>query len=146
MCKFGNKIMFLTLWHFWWIFFDFPIFRIYRKWNFSFFPQNCFRNVFGLITYIMKLYLRLCNFKNVDLKFVSQYEKKSKWCKTSFEEYINGSTYVYIRSFNHTMLVLTQRLIWIKTLFLFTVILVIHHQMLKCLLKPWNLFKVEVAL
>ena len=53
MCKFGNKNVFLIkLWHFLWNFFDFPIFSIYRKWEFSFFPKM----IFGLITHIIILF------------------------------------------------------------------------------------------
>ena len=55
MCKFGNKNVFLTLWHFWWNFFDFQVFSIYRKWEFSIFPKIVSTTFFGLITHIIKL-------------------------------------------------------------------------------------------
>ena len=56
MCKFGNKNVFLMLWHFLWNFFDIPIFSIYRKWEFSFFPTLVSTKFFGLITHIIKLF------------------------------------------------------------------------------------------
>ena len=56
MCKFANKNVFLMLWHFLWIFFDFPVFSIYRKWEFSFFPKIVSATIFGLITHIIKLF------------------------------------------------------------------------------------------
>ena len=58
MCKFGNKNVFLMLWHFFldFIFFDFPIFSIYRKWEFSIFPKIVSATIFGLITHIIKLF------------------------------------------------------------------------------------------
>ena len=56
MCKFGNKNLFLMLWHFLWNFFDFPIFSIYRKWEFSVFPKVVSETIFGLITRIIKLF------------------------------------------------------------------------------------------
>ena len=56
MCKFGNKNVFLTLWHFWWIFsFDFPI-SIYRKWEFSILIKIVAATFSGLITHIIKLF------------------------------------------------------------------------------------------
>ena len=56
MCKFGNKNVFLILWHFLWNFFDFPIFSIYRKLEFSIFPKIVSANFFCLITHIIKLF------------------------------------------------------------------------------------------
>ena len=56
MCKFVNKNMFLTLWHLCWIFFDFPIFSIYKKWEFSFFPKIVSATFIGLNTHIIKLF------------------------------------------------------------------------------------------
>ena len=56
MCKFGSKNVFLTLLHFWWIFFDFPIFSICRKWEFSVFLKIVSETFFGLITHIIKLF------------------------------------------------------------------------------------------
>ena len=56
MCKFGNKNVFLMLWHLWWNLFDFPIFSIYRKWKFSIFPKIVSATIFGLITHIIKLF------------------------------------------------------------------------------------------
>ena len=53
MCKFGNKNVFLMLWHFLWIFFVFPIFSIYRKWEFSIFPKIVSATIFGLIAHII---------------------------------------------------------------------------------------------
>ena len=67
MCKFGNKNVFLMLWHFFWIFFDFPIFSIYRKLEFSIFPQIVSATTFGLIRHIIKLFqtvqIQKANFK-----------------------------------------------------------------------------------
>ena len=56
MCKFGNKNVFLMLWHFLLNFFDFPIFSIYRKWEFSIVPKIVSAAIFGLITHIIKLF------------------------------------------------------------------------------------------
>ena len=56
MCKFGNKNVFLMLCHFLWKFFDFPIFSIYRKLEFSIFPKIVSATIFGLITHIIKLF------------------------------------------------------------------------------------------
>ena len=56
MCKFGNKNLFLMLWHFLWNFFDFPIFSIYKKWEFSVFPKIVSETIFVLITHIIKLF------------------------------------------------------------------------------------------
>ena len=56
VCKFGNKNVFLMLWHFLWNFFDFPIFSIYRKWEFSIFPKIVSATIFGLITHIINLF------------------------------------------------------------------------------------------
>ena len=56
MCKFGSKNVFVTRWHFWWIFFDFPIFSIYRKRKFSVFLKIVSATFFGLITHIIKLF------------------------------------------------------------------------------------------
>ena len=59
MCTFGNKYVFLMLRHFFfflWNFFDFPIFSIYRKWEFSIFPKIDSATIFGLITHIIKLF------------------------------------------------------------------------------------------
>ena len=67
MCKFGNKNVFLMLWHFLWNFFDFPIFSIYRKLEFSIFPKIVSATIFGLITHIVKLFetvqIQKANFK-----------------------------------------------------------------------------------
>ena len=56
MCKFGNKNVFLMLWHFLWNFFDYPIFSITEKWEFSIFPKIVSATIFGLITHIIKLF------------------------------------------------------------------------------------------
>ena len=56
MCKFGNKKLFLMLWHFLWNCFDFPIFSIYKKWEFSVFPKIVSETIFLLITHIIKLF------------------------------------------------------------------------------------------
>ena len=56
MCKFGNKNVFLMLWHFLWNFFDFLIFSITEKWEFSIFPKIVSATIFGLITHIIKLF------------------------------------------------------------------------------------------
>ena len=56
MCKFGNKNVFLMLCHCLWKFFDFPIFSIYRKLEFSIFPKIVSATIFGLITDIIKLF------------------------------------------------------------------------------------------
>ena len=67
MCKFGNKNVFLMLWHSLWNFFDFPIFSIYRKLEFSIFRKIVSATIFGLITHIIKLFQTLqiqkANFK-----------------------------------------------------------------------------------
>ena len=67
MCKFGNKNVFLMLWHFLWNFFDFLIFSIYRKLEFSIFPKIVSATIFGLITHIIKLFqtvqIQIANFK-----------------------------------------------------------------------------------
>ena len=69
MCKFGIKNVFLMLWHFLWNFFDFPIFSIYRKWEFSMFPKIVSAMIFGLITHITKLFqtvqIQMARFKIV---------------------------------------------------------------------------------
>ena len=50
-----------------WNFFDFPIFSIYRKLEFSIFPQIVSATTFGLITHIIKLFqtvqIQKANFK-----------------------------------------------------------------------------------
>ena len=56
MCRFGNKNVFLMLWHFLWNFFDFPIFSIYRKLEFSMFSKIVSATIFDLITHIIKLF------------------------------------------------------------------------------------------
>ena len=56
VCKVGNKNVFLMVWHFLWNFFDFSIFSIYRKWEFSFFPKIFSATIFGLITHNIKLF------------------------------------------------------------------------------------------
>ena len=72
MCKFGNTNVFLMLWHFLWNFFDFSIFSIYRKWEFSFFPKIFSAIIFGLITHNIKLFQTvMCKFKKLGYKFVS---------------------------------------------------------------------------
>ena len=67
MCKFENKNVFLMLCHFLWIFFDFPIFSIYRKLEFSIFPKIVSATIFGLITHIIKFFqtvqIQKANFK-----------------------------------------------------------------------------------
>ena len=67
MCKFGYINVFLVLWHFLWNFFDFPIFSIYRKLEFSIFPKIVSAAIFGLITHIIKLFqtvqIQKANFK-----------------------------------------------------------------------------------
>ena len=68
MCKFGNKNVFLTLWHFWWNIFDFLIFSIYRKWEFSIFLKIVSATFFRLITTLSDC----ANSKKVGLKFVSK--------------------------------------------------------------------------
>ena len=69
MCKFGSKNVFLMLWHFFCgIFFDFPIFIIYRKWEFSIFPKIVSATIFGLITHIIKLFQTV---QMLGFKFVS---------------------------------------------------------------------------
>ena len=79
MCKFGNKNVFLTLWHFWWNFFDFPNFSIYRKWDFSIFLKSFPQRFFGLITCIIKLFqtvqIQKCRFKICKSKCHLKYEK-----------------------------------------------------------------------
>ena len=64
MCKFGNKNVFLMLWHFLWNFFDFPIFSIYRK--LESFPQQLL-----VLSHTLSNSFRLCKFKKLTLKFVS---------------------------------------------------------------------------
>ena len=56
MCKFGNKNVFLMLWHFLWNFFYFPNFSITEKWEFSIFPKIVSATIFGLIIHIIKLF------------------------------------------------------------------------------------------
>ena len=67
MCKFGNKNVFLMLWHFLWNFFDFPIFIIYRKLEFLIFAKIVSATIFGLNTHIIKLFqsvqIQKANFK-----------------------------------------------------------------------------------
>ena len=67
MCTVGNKNVFLMLWYFLWNFFDFPIFSIYRKLEFSVFSKIVSRTIFGLITQIIKLFqtvqIQKANFK-----------------------------------------------------------------------------------
>ena len=69
VCKFGNKNVFLMLLHFLWIFFDFPIFSINRKWEFSFLPKIVSR--FLVLSHTLSNSFRLCKFKKLGLKFVS---------------------------------------------------------------------------
>ena len=71
MCKFGNKNLFLMLWHFLWNFFDFPIFSIYKKWEFSVFPKIVSETIFVLRQFLLSNSFRLCKFKKLGLKFVS---------------------------------------------------------------------------
>ena len=56
MCRFGNKNVFLMLWHFLWNCFDFPIFSIYRKLEFSMFSKIVSATIFDLITHIIKIF------------------------------------------------------------------------------------------
>ena len=59
MCKFGNKNVFLTLWHFWWIFFFFLCysnFKYYRNCELSIFLKIVSATFLGLITHIIKLF------------------------------------------------------------------------------------------
>ena len=56
MYKFGNNNVFLTLSYFSWNVFDFPIFSIYRKWEFSIFLKIVSATFVGIITHIIKLF------------------------------------------------------------------------------------------
>ena len=40
MCKFGNKNVFLMLWHFLWNFFGFQLSAFTENWNFQFFLKS----------------------------------------------------------------------------------------------------------
>ena len=66
VCKLGSKNVFLSLCHFWWFFLDFPIFCIYRKWEF---PVTVFLKSFPQIVLVLSHTLsnsfRLCKFKKV---------------------------------------------------------------------------------
>ena len=91
VCKFGNKNVFLMLWHFLWNFFDFPIFSIYRNGNFQFFLKS-FPQRFLVLSHTNYQTLSDCaNSKssviNLLVKMSLKNMKKSKWCKTSFDEY-----------------------------------------------------------
>ena len=70
MCKFGNKNVFLMLWHFLWNFFDFSIFSIYRKWEFSIFPKIVSAPILVLSQTLSNSF-RLCKFKKLGSKFVT---------------------------------------------------------------------------
>ena len=70
MCKSGNKNVFLMLWQFLWNFFDFSIFSIYRKWEFSMFSKIVSATIFGPITHIIKLF-QTVQFQKARFKFVS---------------------------------------------------------------------------
>ena len=70
MRKFGNKSVFLIPWHFLWNLFDFPIFSIYRKSDFSMFPKIVSATIFGLITHIIKLF-QTVQIQKAMLKIVS---------------------------------------------------------------------------
>ena len=69
--------------------FRFSNFQYSEKMRIFNFSYNRFRNVFGLITHIIKLFQTVQIQKGSfgQSKCHLKYEK-SKWCKTSFEEYI----------------------------------------------------------
>ena len=56
MCKFGNKNVFLMLWHFLWIFFPFSNFQHLQKMGIFNFPKIVSATIFGLIKHIIKLF------------------------------------------------------------------------------------------
>ena len=56
MCKFGNKNVFLMLWHFLCNFFDFQFSAFTEKLEFSIFPKIVSAIFFCLITHIIKLF------------------------------------------------------------------------------------------
>ena len=54
MCKFGNKNVFLMLWHFLWIlFFRFSNFQHLQKMGILIFPKIVSATIFGLIIHII---------------------------------------------------------------------------------------------
>ena len=64
MYEFGNKNVLLTLWHFWWIFFFFSVFKEYG--NFHFFLKS-FPQRFLVSSHTSSISFRLCKFKKVGL-------------------------------------------------------------------------------
>ena len=56
MCKFGNKNVFLMLWHFFVEFFRFSNFQHLQKVGILIFPKIVSATIFGLIIHIIKLF------------------------------------------------------------------------------------------
>ena len=73
MCKFGNKNVFLMLWHFLWNSFDF------KNYQFSAFTENgniqfflkLFPQQFLVLSHTLSNSFRLCKFNKLGLKFLS---------------------------------------------------------------------------
>ena len=70
MCKFGNKNVFLMMWHFLWNFFDFQFSAFTENGNFHFFLKSFPQN-FLVLSHKLSNSFRLCKFKKLGLKFVS---------------------------------------------------------------------------
>ena len=68
MCKFGNKNVFLMLWHVFVEFFQFSAFT--QNVNFHFFLKS-FPQFFLVLSHTLSNSFSLCKFKNLGLKFVS---------------------------------------------------------------------------
>ena len=71
VCKFGNKNVFLMLWHFLWNFFDFQFSAFTENENFQFFLK-LFPQRFLVLSNTLSNSFRLCKFKKLGYKFVSQ--------------------------------------------------------------------------
>ena len=72
MCKFGNKNVFLILWHFFFVeFFSIFQFSVFTEnGNFHFFLKS-FPQQFLVLSHTLSNAYRMCKFKRLGLKFVS---------------------------------------------------------------------------
>ena len=73
-------------------FFRFSNFQHLQKMGILIFPKIVSATIFGLIIHIIKLFqtvqIQKARFKKIIVKMSLKNLKKSKWCKTSFDEYI----------------------------------------------------------
>ena len=91
VCKCGNKNVFLMLWHFCGVFSIFQFSAFTENGNFQCFLKSFPQRIL-VLSHTLSNSFRLCKFKKLGLKLLVKMSlknmKKSKWCKTSFDEYI----------------------------------------------------------